>query len=58
MTAIRFVDYPGQSGYGRAFIPISWFQHYVAKNPQLIITRLAEGGWDNNQDVSTLKRIF
>ena len=53
-----FVDYPGQSGYGRAFIPISWFQRYVAKNPQLIITRLAEGGWDNNQDVSTLKRIF
>jgi hypothetical protein len=53
-----FMDYPGQSGYGRAFVPIPWFQRYGAKNPQLIITRIAEGGWDNNQDVATLKRVF
>ena len=53
-----FADYRGQSGYGRAFVPVSWFQHYVAKNPQLLIVRLAEGGWDNNQDVVTLKRVF
>jgi len=53
-----FADYPSQSGYGRAFVPISWIQGYVAKNPQLVIVRLAERGWDNNQDIIALKRIF
>ena len=53
-----FADYPGQSGYGRAFVPLSWFQRYIAKNPQLLIVRLAESGWDNNQDVVTLMRLF
>jgi tetratricopeptide (TPR) repeat protein len=53
-----FADYPGQSGYGRAFVPISWFQGYIKKNPQLVIVRMAERGWDDNQDVIALKRIF
>ena len=53
-----YADYPNQQGYGRAFTPVSWFHSYVGKNPQLAITRFAERGWDDNQDVVTLKRLF
>jgi hypothetical protein len=53
-----FQDYPGQTGYGRSFTPVAWFQRYVQNHPQLVICRLAERSWDDNQDAATLKRVF
>lgn len=53
-----FTNYPGQIDYGRSFTPISWFHSYVANKDDLIISRFSERGWDNNQDVLTLKRVI
>jgi SAM-dependent methyltransferase len=55
--AYAFAPYPGETNYGRSFTPISWFHDYIVKRPDLTITRFAERGWDDNQDVVTLKRI-
>jgi SAM-dependent methyltransferase len=52
-----FVDYPGQPGYGRSFIPVSWFQDYVRRNSNCSICGYFEAGWDSNQDVVVLKKI-
>ena len=51
-----FKNYPGQDGYGRSFTPVSWFHSYVVDRPELSIVRFAERGWDDNQDVVTIKR--
>ena len=53
-----FINYPEQSGYGRSYIPLSWFHNYIQLHPHLSITRFAERGWDDNLDVITIKRII
>ena len=55
--AFAYVDYPGQSGYGRSFTPVSWFHSWVVDKPDFAIVRFAERGWDDNQDVITFKRM-
>lgn len=52
-----YVDYPGQKDYGRSFTPISWFHSYVVDRSDLAIVRFAERGWDDNQDIVTIKKF-
>lgn len=52
-----YCDYPWQAGYGRSFIPVSWFHEYAAKKPEIVLTRFSERAWDDNQDIVVFKRI-